>query len=132
MKKFHVAAALAGAVFFAFCPMVTAGETGWFMPRDPDRFVGEGLILAKGAWPDVPYVSTPYEVVNEMIRVADVREDDVVYDLGCGDGRLAFEIARRTDLCGSSYRTTATVKALIGRAVLFNEWICFFIRLDPC
>jgi SAM-dependent methyltransferase len=37
---------------------------------------------------DVPYVPTPDNVVDEMLKLANVTKDDVVYDLGCGDGRL--------------------------------------------
>ncbi len=39
---------------------------------------------------DVPYVSTPDEVVAEMLRIANVDKDDVLYDLGCGDGRIVI------------------------------------------
>jgi SAM-dependent methyltransferase len=39
---------------------------------------------------DVPYVPTPQHVVDEMLKLADVKKDDVVYDLGCGDGRLVI------------------------------------------
>ena len=42
---------------------------------------------------DVPYVSTPYPVVEAMLRLAEVRPGDVVYDLGCGDGRIVIEAA---------------------------------------
>ena len=42
---------------------------------------------------DVPYVPTPEHVVQEMIRQADVTERDVVYDLGCGDGRIVIAAA---------------------------------------
>jgi SAM-dependent methyltransferase len=38
--------------------------------------------------PDVVYVPTPYEAVNAMLKVAKVGTDDVVYDLGSGDGRI--------------------------------------------
>ena len=38
--------------------------------------------------PDVPYDPTPHNVVAQMLRLAQVREGDVVYDLGCGDGRV--------------------------------------------
>lgn len=44
--------------------------------------------------PSVPFVPTPYEVVREMLRMAEVREDDVVYDLGCGDGRIPLIAVR--------------------------------------
>jgi SAM-dependent methyltransferase len=43
---------------------------------------------------DVPYVQTPHEVVAEMLRLAEVGRDDVVYDLGSGDGRLVIAAAR--------------------------------------
>jgi SAM-dependent methyltransferase len=43
---------------------------------------------------DVPYVSTPHEVVTEMLRLANVTHDDVVYDLGCGDGRIVIAAAQ--------------------------------------
>lgn len=42
-----------------------------------------------------PYVVTPPDVVEEMLRVAGVRKDDLVYDLGSGDGRIVIEAARR-------------------------------------
>lgn len=38
--------------------------------------------------PDVVYVPTPYEAVDAMLKVAKVGKDDVVYDLGSGDGRI--------------------------------------------
>jgi SAM-dependent methyltransferase len=44
--------------------------------------------------PEVPYVSTPDEVVAEMLRIASVGKDDVVYDLGCGDGRIVITAAK--------------------------------------
>jgi SAM-dependent methyltransferase len=44
---------------------------------------------------DVPYVPTAEIVVDEMLRVAQVGKDDVVYDLGCGDGRIVITAAKR-------------------------------------
>jgi SAM-dependent methyltransferase len=43
---------------------------------------------------DVPYVQTPTDVVTEMLRLATVGPNDVVYDLGSGDGRLVIAAAR--------------------------------------
>ena len=43
---------------------------------------------------DVPYVPTPYEVVNEMLRMGEVGKNDVLYDLGCGDGRIVITAAK--------------------------------------
>jgi len=42
-----------------------------------------------------PYVPTPQSVVDEMLRLADVREEDFVVDLGSGDGRIVLTAARR-------------------------------------
>jgi SAM-dependent methyltransferase len=44
--------------------------------------------------PDVAYEPTPMEVVHAMLRLAKVNAGDVVYDLGCGDGRIVITAAR--------------------------------------
>lgn len=44
--------------------------------------------------PDVVYVPTREPVVDAMLRMADVKSSDVVYDLGCGDGRIVIHAAR--------------------------------------
>lgn len=43
----------------------------------------------------VPYVPTPQEVVDKMLELAEVKKDDVVYDLGCGDGRIVVTAAKK-------------------------------------
>lgn len=43
---------------------------------------------------DVPFVSTPHEVVEAMLTLARVGPSDVVYDLGCGDGRFVIAAAK--------------------------------------
>lgn len=45
--------------------------------------------------PDVPYVPTPNEVVEAMLKVADVKKGDVLYDLGSGDGRIVITAAQK-------------------------------------
>jgi precorrin-6B methylase 2 len=45
--------------------------------------------------PDVIFVPTPQEVVDKMLEVAKVGKDDVVYDLGCGDGRIVCTAAKK-------------------------------------
>jgi SAM-dependent methyltransferase len=42
-----------------------------------------------------PYVPTPWVIVDAMLGLADIRADDVVYDLGSGDGRLVITAAKR-------------------------------------
>lgn len=45
--------------------------------------------------PDVPYVPTPQTVVDEMLKLASVTKNDVVYDLGSGDGRIVITAAKK-------------------------------------
>jgi ribosomal protein L11 methylase PrmA len=45
--------------------------------------------------PDVIYVPTPQDVVEDMLRLADVRKGDVLYDLGSGDGRIPVTAAKK-------------------------------------
>jgi len=49
------------------------------------------------SWDDgtVPYVQTPMEIVERMLRMAEVKKDDYVIDLGSGDGRIIIEAAKR-------------------------------------
>ncbi|MBD2364352.1 class I SAM-dependent methyltransferase [Anabaena minutissima FACHB-250] len=44
---------------------------------------------------DVPYVPTPQPVVDAMLEVAQVNKDDLVYDLGSGDGRIVNTAAQK-------------------------------------
>ena len=63
-------------------------------------FLGAAAALAQITPPqpprdlDVPYVPTSYEVVDAMLKLANVKKGDVVYDLGCGDGRIVIAAAR--------------------------------------
>ncbi len=45
--------------------------------------------------PDVIFVPTPQDVVDKMLELAEVKKDDLVYDLGCGDGRIVVTAAKR-------------------------------------
>ncbi len=44
---------------------------------------------------DVPYVPTPQRVVNTMLELAKVNSNDVVYDLGSGDGRIPITAVKK-------------------------------------
>lgn len=45
-----------------------------------------------------PYVPTPLSVVRKMLELAKAGVDDVVYDLGCGDGRILFTAVEEFDV----------------------------------
>lgn len=45
--------------------------------------------------PDIAYIPTPQDAVEAMLKLARVGPEDVLYDLGCGDGRLLIRAAQR-------------------------------------
>ena len=49
---------------------------------------------------DVPYEPSSEEVVRTMLEMASVSKEDIVYDLGCGDGRIVIAAARKTGARG--------------------------------
>jgi len=51
----------------------------------------------------VPYVPSKKRVVQKMIQVAGLRKNEVVYDLGCGDGRLLFEAEKNKKIQAKGY-----------------------------
>ncbi|HCO93635.1 MAG TPA: 50S ribosomal protein L11 methyltransferase [Phycisphaerales bacterium] len=53
--------------------------------------------------PDVIYVPTPPEVVEKMLELAEVKKEDLVYDLGCGDGRIVVTAAKKYGCRGVGY-----------------------------
>jgi len=53
--------------------------------------------------PDVVFVGTPYDVVSEMLKMAKVKSADLVYDLGCGDGRVLILAAQKYGARGIGY-----------------------------
>ena len=54
------------------------------------RGLGDTTLLKR-----VPYVPTPQDVVEKMLELAKVTPDDVVYDLGSGDGRIVITAAQK-------------------------------------
>ncbi len=66
--------------------------------------LGAGLAAAQsGPEPrlDVPYVPTPQPVVDKMLDLADVGSKDVLFDLGCGDGRIVITAAKERGARGT-------------------------------
>ncbi|CAN5915380.1 hypothetical protein BH23PLA1_BH23PLA1_37030 [soil metagenome] len=64
-------------------------------PTDPAQEAIAGQDVGEGRKPDVIYVPTPQVVVDKMLELAEVKKGDVVYDLGCGDGRIVVTAAKK-------------------------------------
>ena len=53
--------------------------------------------------PDVIFVPTPQDVVDKMLELAEVKKTDVLYDLGCGDGRIVVTAAKKYGCKATGY-----------------------------
>ena len=90
--------------------------------------------------PDVRYEPTPMDVVDAMLRLANVSARDVVYDLGCGDGRIVIAAARQFGARGicvdidhqriAESRDNARQAGVTERITFLNEDL-FATRLGP-
>ena len=63
----------------------------------PLRLVREyGVASSRNVKPDLAvYIPTPPEIVDQMLRLANITPGDVLYDLGCGDGRIVVAAAEK-------------------------------------
>jgi SAM-dependent methyltransferase len=90
--------------------------------------LGQAPTQQKVREPDVQYVPTPQPVVNEMLKLTKVTKNDVVYDLGSGDGRILITAAKVHGARGVGYdidpervreATENAVKAGVDKRVRF-------------
>jgi SAM-dependent methyltransferase len=72
-------------------PVLTAAALSGCAAGVPSAGVSEPAAPAKL---DVIFVATDLEIVNAMLTLGGVTRDDVVYDLGCGDGRIVIAAAK--------------------------------------
>jgi precorrin-6B methylase 2 len=83
---------MASPAWIAFDSPANAGATG--------SGVEPALRTASGKARDVIYKPTPQAVVDRMLELAALKEGDVLYDLGCGDGRIVVTAAKRFGVKG--------------------------------
>ena len=89
---------------------------------------------------DIIYVPTPQKVVDKMLEVAKVTKNDVVYDLGCGDGRIVVSAAKKLGARGLGFdldpervkEANENVKgADVGALVSIKQENVFNVDLSP-
>lgn len=89
---------------------------------------------------DIIYVPTPQKVVDKMLEVAKVTKSDVVYDLGCGDGRIVVSAAKKLGARGLGFdldperikEANENVKgANVGALVSIKQENVFSVDLTP-
>ena len=85
MLPVRLAALLAASLLIA---LPAAAQTAPPQAKPYEPQVGQ-------AGKDVIWVPTPDEVVERMLRMAQVTKEDVVYDLGAGDGKIAIAAAKK-------------------------------------
>jgi tRNA G37 N-methylase Trm5 len=74
------------------------------------RMLLASIVCASALWsqapaptrtPDVPYVPTPENVVEAMLKLGEVKKGDILYDLGSGDGRIVITAAKNFGIRGT-------------------------------
>lgn len=90
----HVLASVSMAIL-AFSLLAPASATAQIL--DSTETANEGLATSSPDTidKDAPFVATAQHIVTRMLEVANVTEDDVVYDLGSGDGRIVITAAKQ-------------------------------------
>lgn len=83
------------------------------MNHRPGRFLAILSLIVfpstAGSGEAIPFVPSPMIVVDRMLQLAEVRKDDVIYDLGCGDGRILIQAAKRYGARGVGVDMNATL-----------------------
>jgi SAM-dependent methyltransferase len=75
--------------------LAAAGAAGGVYAYEPARLLLAQTTATQRRSPDVVFVPTPNAVVDKMLEMARVTAKDVVYDLGCGDGRIVITAAQK-------------------------------------
>jgi len=77
--------------------LLLAGLAGMVVMRNLRERIEGGIDPTPLPLPDVdaPFVTTPQDIVDAMLALAGLTSDDVLYDLGCGDGRIVVSAAKQ-------------------------------------
>jgi ribosomal protein L11 methylase PrmA len=82
-------------ILVAVAAAVLAAAPAAALDGSPYHFLAQAQARKPAQQPDVIFVPTPHEVVDDMLRLANVGKSDILYDLGSGDGRIAIAAAKK-------------------------------------
>jgi SAM-dependent methyltransferase len=123
--------------------LIVGMAVGMMVSIAPQFWAGGGLAqqLAPQEEPLLsPYAATPQEIVEEMLRLAEVRKDDLVYDLGSGDGRIIITAATQYGARGIGFEIDSKLvrlsranarRAGVEHLVEFREEDVLTVDLSP-
>jgi SAM-dependent methyltransferase len=78
---------------------------------------------------NAPYIPSPQDVVDTMLEAADLDKDDVVFDLGCGDGRIVITAAKRYGCRGIGFEYDPKIAGL-ARANVAKEGLADLVTIE--
>jgi ribosomal protein L11 methylase PrmA len=88
--------------------LAVAAPAAALEPRAPYEQLAQAQSATTTRPPDVVFVPTPQEVVEDMLRLVSARKGDVLYDLGSGDGRIPITAAKKYGIRGVGIDIDAT------------------------
>jgi DNA repair protein RecN (Recombination protein N) len=94
-------------------------------------FIAGCLFLQASLARDVPFVPTPEPVVERMLEIAKVGPQDVVYDLGSGDGRIVITAAKKYGARGVGIDIDPERKAYVETRIGTAHQLARKHRIDP-
>lgn len=80
--------------------LAVAAPAAAFEARSPYGQLAQAQTKKPSKQPDVIFVPTPQDVVEDMLRLANARKGDVLFDLGSGDGRIPITAAKKYGVRG--------------------------------
>jgi SAM-dependent methyltransferase len=79
--------------------------------------------------PDCVYVGTPNDVVEKMVEMAKIKKTDLVYDPGCGDGRMVITAAKKHGCRGIGYEIVPKLLAE-GRKLAERRKVDHLVKIE--
>jgi SAM-dependent methyltransferase len=84
-------------------PALGATAAAWLIGNRSNRQADSLSRVQDRVGLNAPFITSPDAVVDQMVEMADLKEGDMAYDLGCGDGRIIITAALKTGCHGVGY-----------------------------